>query len=207
MLDLDHTLVNSARFGEVEPHLAARLDARLAADAAPPEQRELHRLPRIGMWTKLRPGALAFLAAAAPRFELWIHTNGTRCAAGPAWQACECSGSTPTVRRARAAQLGRLALPSSSRLRGRTAARLRVREQAPRICGPQRDQAPSRHADHEAWAVACVGRSYAHAMCELLDPDGALFGDRIIAAGASTAGDGAGGGLNKRLMQVRVQMA
>ncbi len=44
-------------------------------------------------------------------------------------------------------------------------------------------------------------------MCELLDPDGALFGDRIIAAGASTAGDGAGGGLNKRLMQVRGQTA
>ncbi len=44
-------------------------------------------------------------------------------------------------------------------------------------------------------------------MCELLDPDGALFGDRIIAAGASTTGDGAGGGLNKRLMQVRDQAA
>ena len=84
MLDLDHTLVNSAKFEEVGAELAARLGARLATDAArlPEPERQLHRLPRIGMWTKLRPGARAFLAAAAARFELWIHTNGTRC--GPA---------------------------------------------------------------------------------------------------------------------------
>lgn len=84
MLDLDHTLVNSARFGEVEPDLAARLEARLAADAGrtTPRERQLHRLPRIGMWTKLRPGAREFLEAAAELFELWIHTNGTRCGGG-----------------------------------------------------------------------------------------------------------------------------
>lgn len=29
------------------------------------------------MWTKVRPGARAFLARAAERFELWIHTAGT----------------------------------------------------------------------------------------------------------------------------------
>lgn len=83
VLDLDHTLVNSARFGEVDADQTAQLEARLACDAErlPPAQRQLHRLPRIGMWTKLRPGARAFLAAVAERFELWIHTNGTRCVA------------------------------------------------------------------------------------------------------------------------------
>ena len=35
-------------------------------------------------------------------------------------------------------------------------------------------------------------------MCELLDPDGALFGDRIIAAV-----DSGGADLSKRLMQAR----
>lgn len=80
MLDLDHTLVNSAKFEEVGAELAARLEARLGTEGMrlPERERELHRLPRIGMWTKLRPGARAFLAAAAARFELWIHTNGTR---------------------------------------------------------------------------------------------------------------------------------
>lgn len=39
---------------------------------------ELFRLPRVGMWTKVRPGARALLAAAAPRYELWIHTAGSR---------------------------------------------------------------------------------------------------------------------------------
>ncbi|KAK9837308.1 hypothetical protein WJX81_005341 [Elliptochloris bilobata] len=123
VLDLDHTLVNSARFDEVDAELAGRLEARLVADAArlPRKQRQLHCLSHIGMWTKLRPSARAFLAAAARRFELWIHTNGTR--------------------------------------------------------------------------------TYAHAVCELLDPTGELFGERIIAAGSGAAGDGGGANLSKRLMQ------
>ena len=81
VLDLDHTLVNSAKFEEVGAELAALLETLSAKDAArlPARERQLHRLPRVGMWTKLRPGARAFLAAAAARFELWIHTNGTRC--------------------------------------------------------------------------------------------------------------------------------
>ena len=49
---------------------------------------------------------------------------------------------------------------------------------------------------------ACIrgdcNRTYAYAICELLDPDGALFGDRIIAAV-----DSGGADLSKRLMQAR----
>ena len=62
---------------------AQELLARLRSDARLPEgQRGLFRLDHIGMWTKLRPGVRDFLAAAAPLFEMWIHTNGTRCGAG-----------------------------------------------------------------------------------------------------------------------------
>ena len=46
----------------------------------------------------------------------------------------------------------------------------------------------------------CECRSYATAICELLDPSGRLFGQRIISQGA--AGDGVQQDLTKRLMQV-----
>ncbi|KAK9805165.1 hypothetical protein WJX72_003091 [[Myrmecia] bisecta] len=80
VLDLDHTLVNSAKFSEIAPELEVRLLARLDADKASlaPEARELFRIQRIQMWTKLRPGVREFLQQAAQFFELWIHTNGNR---------------------------------------------------------------------------------------------------------------------------------
>ncbi len=81
VLDLDHTLVNSTKFNEVEPRLAERLQEQLTSEAAAgleASQRGLHAMDRIGMWTKLRPGVREFLAAAAQSFELWIHTNGNR---------------------------------------------------------------------------------------------------------------------------------
>ncbi|KAA6427633.1 MAG: RNA polymerase II C-terminal domain phosphatase-like 3-like, partial [Trebouxia sp. A1-2] len=80
VLDLDHTLINSARFGEVEPEHEALLRSHLANDAVrlPEEKRELFRLERIQMWTKLRPAVRHFLETAHQHFELWIHTNGNR---------------------------------------------------------------------------------------------------------------------------------
>ncbi|KAG1672556.1 hypothetical protein FOA52_010656 [Chlamydomonas sp. UWO 241] len=82
VLDLDHTLVNSARLTEVSPDTEALLltrkrtetDAAKNHDLAP----ELFRLNTLGMWTKLRPGVREFLRRAAEKFELWIHTNGSR---------------------------------------------------------------------------------------------------------------------------------
>jgi RNA polymerase II C-terminal domain phosphatase-like 3/4 len=44
----------------------------------PKEERDLHRLGRVGMWTKLRPGVRDFLRKAAERFELWIYTAGSK---------------------------------------------------------------------------------------------------------------------------------
>lgn len=76
----DHTLVNSVKFSEVKPALGVKLAAHLEAGARDPpgSERRLHQLHAIQMWTKLRPGVRAFLAAMAPLFELWIHTNGSR---------------------------------------------------------------------------------------------------------------------------------
>ena len=81
VLDLDHTLINSARFTEVEPEHEAQLRSHLANDALrlPEEERQLFRLERIQMWTKLRPAVRHFLETAHQHFELWIHTNGNRC--------------------------------------------------------------------------------------------------------------------------------
>jgi hypothetical protein len=80
VLDLDHTLLNSATFAEVGPALHEALDARAASEAAtlPPDQRLLFRLDAIKMWTKLRPGVHSFLLGAARYYQLWIHTNGNR---------------------------------------------------------------------------------------------------------------------------------
>ena len=81
MLDLDHTLVNSSKYNEVEPELAARLQEQMSAEAMAgldASEKGLHAMGHIGMWTKLRPGIREFLAAAAQSFELWIHTNGNR---------------------------------------------------------------------------------------------------------------------------------
>jgi hypothetical protein len=44
----------------------------------PREQQDLHRLVRMGMWTKLRPGVREFLQRAAELFELWIYTAGSK---------------------------------------------------------------------------------------------------------------------------------
>lgn len=80
VLDLDHTLLNSATFAEVGPTLHDSLKARAASEAAtlPEDQRLLFRIDGIKMWTKLRPGVHKFLQRAARYYQLWIHTNGNR---------------------------------------------------------------------------------------------------------------------------------
>ncbi|KAL4431258.1 hypothetical protein ABPG75_006514 [Micractinium tetrahymenae] len=80
VLDLDHTLLNSATFSEVGPSVHASLDAQAAHEAAtlPEGQRLLFRMGAIKMWTKLRPAVREFLHSASRLFQLWIHTNGNR---------------------------------------------------------------------------------------------------------------------------------
>lgn len=80
VLDLDHTLLNSATFSEVGPSVHASLEAQAAHEAAklPENQRLLFRMDAIKMWTKLRPAVREFLHRASKLFQLWIHTNGNR---------------------------------------------------------------------------------------------------------------------------------
>jgi len=73
VLDLDHTLVNSVRWEEVDP--AGERVLRAQSEAASPQ---VFSLSAVGMWTKLRPGVRQFLDAAAQNFQLWIHTNGNQ---------------------------------------------------------------------------------------------------------------------------------
>ena len=79
VLDLDHTLINSARFSEVDPEHDALLRHHMAGEAnRPADEKQIFRVERIQMWTKLRPAVRRFLYAANQQFELWIHTNGNK---------------------------------------------------------------------------------------------------------------------------------
>lgn len=76
VLDLDHTVLNSALFTDLSDEENALLARRLAEqDPAAPG---LFRLERLGLWTKLRPQVREFLREAAPLYELWIYTMGDR---------------------------------------------------------------------------------------------------------------------------------
>ena len=108
VLDLDHTLLNSATYSELSPEAHKRLepiavpqtaaepaaptpgsagDPADGASAPPPAAAagagarepftELHHLRHLGMWTKLRPGARAFLSGVSDLFELYVYTMGT----------------------------------------------------------------------------------------------------------------------------------
>ncbi|CAM6049658.1 unnamed protein product [Sphagnum compactum] len=83
VLDLDHTLLNSAKFAEIEPEWEPRLRAaefaeRTRASREGHAQRELYRFPHMGMWTKLRPGIWRFLARASQLYELHVYTMGNK---------------------------------------------------------------------------------------------------------------------------------
>ncbi|XP_024362469.1 uncharacterized protein [Physcomitrium patens] len=83
VLDLDHTLLNSAKFSEIEPEWEARLRQaenmeRSRALKDPSMKQELYRFPHMSMWTKLRPGIWKFLAKASELYELHVYTMGNK---------------------------------------------------------------------------------------------------------------------------------
>lgn len=83
VLDLDHTLLNSAKFTEIEEEWEARLRANEAMECNKVSKegvgkRELYRFSHMGMWTKLRPGIWNFLARASQLFELHVYTMGNK---------------------------------------------------------------------------------------------------------------------------------
>ena len=79
VLDLDHTLLNSARWGEMNTMHAQYLEDSLdRQERLSFEDMQLHSIEDIQMWTKLRPSCRAFLRALSQKFTMWIHTNGNR---------------------------------------------------------------------------------------------------------------------------------
>ncbi|CAI0381407.1 unnamed protein product [Linum tenue] len=77
VLDLDHTLLNSAKFSEVDPVHDEILRKKEEQDREKP-QRHLFRFPHMAMWTKLRPGIWNFLEKASQAFELHLYTMGNK---------------------------------------------------------------------------------------------------------------------------------
>uniref|UniRef100_A0A7N0TMQ7 protein-serine/threonine phosphatase n=2 Tax=Kalanchoe fedtschenkoi TaxID=63787 RepID=A0A7N0TMQ7_KALFE len=77
VLDLDHTLLNSAKFGEIDPVHEDLLRKKEEQDREKPF-RHLFRFPHMGMWTKLRPGIWNFLEKASKLFELHLYTMGNK---------------------------------------------------------------------------------------------------------------------------------
>ncbi|CAN6472426.1 unnamed protein product [Victoria cruziana] len=77
VLDLDHTLLNSAKFVEVDPVHDEILRKKEELDRDQP-QRHLFRFAHMGMWTKLRPGIWNFLERASKLYELHLYTMGNK---------------------------------------------------------------------------------------------------------------------------------
>ncbi|KAL1556780.1 protein-serine/threonine phosphatase [Salvia divinorum] len=77
VLDLDHTLLNSAKFVEVDPLHDEILRKKEEQDREK-SQRHLFRFPHMGMWTKLRPGIWNFLEKASKLYELHLYTMGNK---------------------------------------------------------------------------------------------------------------------------------
>ncbi|KAJ7518981.1 hypothetical protein O6H91_20G017800 [Diphasiastrum complanatum] len=82
VLDLDHTLLNSAKFSEIEPEWKHKLCAiqskYRSRHGNGVRKRELHCCTNLGMWTKLRPGIWRFLAKASELYELHLYTMGNK---------------------------------------------------------------------------------------------------------------------------------
>ncbi|PSS27000.1 RNA polymerase II C-terminal domain phosphatase-like [Actinidia chinensis var. chinensis] len=77
VLDLDHTLLNSAKFAEVDLVHDEILKKKEEQDREKP-YKHLFRFPHMGMWTKLRPGIWNFLEKASKLYELHLYTMGNK---------------------------------------------------------------------------------------------------------------------------------
>ncbi|XP_077227336.1 C-terminal domain phosphatase-like 3 [Tasmannia lanceolata] len=77
VLDLDHTLLNSAKFVEVD-HVHAEILRKKEEQDREKSHRHLFRFTHMGMWTKLRPGVWNFLEKASKLYELHLYTMGNK---------------------------------------------------------------------------------------------------------------------------------
>ncbi|KAF0897350.1 hypothetical protein E2562_036344 [Oryza meyeriana var. granulata] len=77
VLDLDHTLLNSAKFNEVE-HIHEEILRKKEEQDRERAERHLFRFLHMQMWTKLRPGIWNFLEKASKLYELHLYTMGNK---------------------------------------------------------------------------------------------------------------------------------
>ncbi|GAB2241629.1 hypothetical protein Droror1_Dr00018404 [Drosera rotundifolia] len=77
VLDLDHTLLNSAMFSDIDPELDEILRIQEEHDRKR-SKRHLFRFSRLKLWTKLRPGIWTFLEKASKLYELHLCTMGNK---------------------------------------------------------------------------------------------------------------------------------
>lgn len=75
ILDLDHTLLNTARFIDLCPEEEYLLHQ---ADSSTGPDRSIYKLPGMHLLTKLRPFLRNFLQEASKLFEMYIYTMGER---------------------------------------------------------------------------------------------------------------------------------
>lgn len=84
VLDLDHTLLNSARFIDILPEEEAYITSTYLTGVLNPgsevgdTSRSLYRLMSLQMWTKLRPFVHKFLEEANEMYEMYVYTMGER---------------------------------------------------------------------------------------------------------------------------------
>lgn len=82
VLDLDHTLLNSTKYTEVDQQTRQKLEAYLTDQKKRCEEMgdggkpELFDLRDIRIWTKIRPGAYEFLEQTSKLFDLHVYTMG-----------------------------------------------------------------------------------------------------------------------------------
>ncbi|EFJ20507.1 hypothetical protein SELMODRAFT_418187 [Selaginella moellendorffii] len=77
VLDLDHTLLNSASFSKVDEEERLYLEKIYDwQEKAPKRRKLLHKVESLQVWTKIRPFAFKFLEEASKFFDLHIYTNG-----------------------------------------------------------------------------------------------------------------------------------
>ena len=78
MLDLDHTLLNSARASDLDEPTLAALREQTQSEPQRPGGPQLYELRYCRLWTKLRPGARELLREASSLCEVLVYTMGDK---------------------------------------------------------------------------------------------------------------------------------
>eukprot|EP00238_Polyblepharides_amylifera_P008071 CAMPEP_0196582656 /NCGR_PEP_ID=MMETSP1081-20130531/39983_1 /TAXON_ID=36882 /ORGANISM="Pyramimonas amylifera, Strain CCMP720" /LENGTH=391 /DNA_ID=CAMNT_0041903287 /DNA_START=204 /DNA_END=1376 /DNA_ORIENTATION=- len=78
VLDLDHTVLNSCKFSEIDQPTHDYLMKTISSQKRSGERPTLFRLERMQMFTKLRPHVFEFLDHVKDQFQLFVYTMGDK---------------------------------------------------------------------------------------------------------------------------------